>query len=1168
MKHKTLAIAIAVLLVLSMAAPALASPPYPEGDEPAVVQPEGVKPFDPRPVKPFDWPNPKDYQRVQERMRLLEAGKVAEANALATTGEDRVLVILVEFAGQDEFVWQAPTVPYSYTTGSMWDPLGIADPTEYTGEVGDCTNILQKIADAKGLTITDTWGMTFTFNYEGPQHNMIMRPISTTDRSGDTIWTDDFDKDWFTDFMFGNGVEISYTFQSSETMYASFLGQSVKDYYTDMSSGMYTITGDVIDWLGLPHSTWYYDADQCPGARSGVRTSRGAIPGAGDAQQLVRDALDAVNAISDTIPGFDWANYDQDGDGIIDRLWIVHAGLGEEDSTTLLNRNPVTGTARTTEYPAAFYGEAAVWSHSASVTPPYSVTEDIAAGPYIIMPENGGIGVFAHEYGHNLGAIDLYAYGPGDTSAGFWTLMADDWTGHPIGFEPPAVDPYHLDQYWGWLTPSMVITDTAQVYQFTLGQASRFETSGGDYRGAKIELPDGVLKLPASVWQGSYYWWGGKQDLANAMMTTVDPIAVTAGMTLSFDLAYDIEDGGWDFLWVQVSEDGVTWPYSYTLTNANTKCATDPSWIGGLYGFPDDLCAAGIGGFYGHNAAWPAPETQVFDLSDFAGKNVYLRLWYMTDWATTGAGPFVDNIEAGAFSDDAESGDAKWTYQAPWQRSNGEMEFSHNIYLQWRNVDPATGGYDSALGEEQWRFGPANSGLLVWYNNNFYKDNEIYNYLEDQFSFGPKGAALVIDAHPEPYINPFKTPSWLGKEHTNLPTRGLMRDATFSLWDSVDFTYTFPYESYVTPTLYTGRPAVPSFHDALGYYPGVADAGDGTYWSTVDWDSSAVVPAQDSYSVRGGPDYPGYHIQYISEYGGWYGFWGWDEGGTGNPRDDNVQYGWHVEILDQTNMTATVKVWNSAVHKKVGPAPPDITQPGDYTFTYTVSLHNAGGLDPVTGTVTMTIPGDLNIVDFSPSQPDGTLLLPPPPGTPQLPYRVVWEDVRLDYCNWITFTVVATTTVKAGDPPKLWEASVDVFDGSTWPPEHDEWTTRASVWGVEAAAVGPAAKEADAGTTVTYTARITNTGYSTDSFEVAVTTAPASWTTTVVPTDTGDLAAGEYADVVVSVYVAETAADGDTGETTLLATSANDPLTYDGVSFTTTALVENLIYLPLVMKNF
>ena len=68
---------------------------------------------------------------------------------------------------------------------------------------------------------------------------------------------------------------------------------------------------------------------------------------------MVRDALDAVNAISNTIPGFDWKNYDQNGDGIIDRLWIVHAGYGEEDGATLLDRTD--------------YGEAANWSHSSAV---------------------------------------------------------------------------------------------------------------------------------------------------------------------------------------------------------------------------------------------------------------------------------------------------------------------------------------------------------------------------------------------------------------------------------------------------------------------------------------------------------------------------------------------------------------------------------------------------------------------------------------------------------------------------------------------------------------------------------------------------------------------------------------------------------------------------------
>lgn len=1123
----SVALAAAALMLLMTAVVAMASPPYPEGPADSPVTPLlQDRAYDRRPAslsKSIDQPNRKDYLRIRERQRLLEAGQVAEANALAQTGTDRVLVILVEFGGTDVFTW---------TEGvSDWDPLGIADPDEYTGVVGDCSNIITQ---------------TTVFTYSGPLHNTMERPRSPDDRSGNTIWTEDFSNEWFGDFMFGSGVVFSYTMQDDTPVFEDFTGQSVTDYYDDMSGGMYTVTGDIIGWVPVDHSTWYYDADQCPGARSGVSTSRGAIPGAGTARTLVKDALDAVNAISDTIPGFDWANYDLDDDGIIDRLWVVHSGYGEEDSTTLLNRVPVSGTTPLTD---TFYGEAAVWSHSSQVTPPYSVTQDIAAGPYIMMPENGGIGVFAHESGHNLGADDLYAYGSGETSTGFWSLMADDWTGHPIGFEPPAVDPWHLDR-WGWLDPYLVDDPTA-VHEVTLGQASRFPGGVGVYRGAKIPLEDGVLELPVPVWDGVYYWWGGKKDLSNARMTSAAAIDLSGktAITLSFDLVYDIEDE-WDFLWIQVSADaGATWD---TITNTNTQCVHDPGWIGELYGFPEDLCGAGLGGFYGYNANWPDPEVQEFDLSSYAGDNIVLRFWYMTDWASLYSGAFVDNVvvEADAvelFSDDAEGGDAKWVYQDPWMRSDGWMSFTHNLYLQWRNVGE-TGGYDSALGDERWRFGPANTGLLVWYNSNFYTDNEIYGYLEDEYGFGPKGRMLVIDSHPTPYRSPYVEPVWLGLEHTNLTSRGLMRDAPFSLLDTVDFTYTYPYHDQITPTLFSGRPSVSSFHDAFGYYPGVASEGDGTYWCTVDWDASAAVPAKSSYSVAGGPDYPGYHLQYVD--GGWWGFWEAGAGGTGDPRDDNAQYGWHVEILEQADDMALVRIWNSAVYVEYGPTPADISAAGVYTLTYWTVLENQGGLDPVNGTVTMTLPSAANLVSTSPG------------GASEAMPEVVWTGEPLDAGVPVTFTAILTVAVEVGDPALVLEASVDwLDDGSELPPQHHDWVTYISLYGVDAAVIGPDFKMADGGTTVTYTVRVTNTGVNTDTFGLA---ALGSWAAGVVPTTTGVLSPTEYADVVVSVAI-PSAASGDEAVTTLNATSVGDPSKSADVELTTMATFR--IFLPIVLKS-
>jgi len=117
----------------------------------------------------------------------------------------------------------------------------------------------------------------------------------------------------------------------------------------------------------------------------------------------------------------------------------------------------------------------------------------------------------------------------------------------------------------------------------------------------------------------------------------------------------------------------------------------------------------------------------------------------------------------------------------------------------------------------------------------------------------------------------------------------------------------------------------------MGYYPGAEFVNRGPYypptqrnWVTKQWDASAVVPATKFYGIKA----PGYTANqqfrfncspYLSgPYTGalgcyWYGAaagLGYD-GGTGNPGDIAGQYGWHVEILSQTDQTATVRIWNA-----------------------------------------------------------------------------------------------------------------------------------------------------------------------------------------------------------------------------------------------------------------
>ncbi len=881
------------------AAAVLASPPESRegaaGGVPPKASPLSLVPA----AKEVDQPNPAEYRRLRAVRRFreqLEAQLAASGTAevelaaqgldLARSGTDRVLVILVEFGGTDTFTWVAGQ--------STWDPLGKSDENEVVKDasgnviVGDCSKIITA---------------TQTFTYSGPLHNRIERPRSAADRSGDMIWVPDFSKQYYEDIIFGNGVRFSYTRQDGSVVDENFTGRSVNDYYQDHSAGRYRILGDVVGWLQVPHSTWWYGADVCPGRRTAGTSSvasAGAIPGAGNQRTLVIDALNAVKA---AYPSFDWAKYDQDGDGVIDRLWIIHAGLGEEDSTTLLNRTD--------------YGESALWSHSSSLSPAYEVVPGIKAGPYIMMPENAGIGVLAHEYGHNLGADDLYAYNGGDTSTGFWSLMADDWTGYPIGFLPPALDPWHLDG-WGWLDP-LVITDPTRTYTVTLGQAS--QTPAGTLRGVKIRLPDGRIPVPVAP-NGSFQWWGGKDKLLNSRMLTRTPLAIpAAGATLSFKAAWDIE-AQWDFAWVQVSADGgATWA---TLANAHTTCTHDPNWIGQYYGFPSDLCAAGIGGFTGRSAAWPATQPESFSLAPWAGRNVLLRLWYMTDWSSEGEGFFVDDIlvtsgSTTLLSDNAESGDAKWRYEDGWERIDTARQYTHSLYLQWRNVSSG-GGYDAALADSRWRYGPADTGLLVWYNNNLYSDNEVWDHKTDWPGFGPKGRMLVLEAHPEPFRSPNLLAAGYPNEGANMPHRGQMRDAAFSLWKGSDFTWNG--ESFA------GRPAKSVFDDVFTTYPGAEYVSRGPgydppvyIWVTKQWDASAVPPARSHIGIAA----PGYTANTEfrfrcspSSSGRLSCYWlgsgvglGYD-GGSGHPGDAGAAYGWKVEILSQSVSQAQIKISNSA----------------------------------------------------------------------------------------------------------------------------------------------------------------------------------------------------------------------------------------------------------------
>jgi len=204
----------------------------------------------------------------------------------------------------------------------------------------------------------------------------------------------------------------------------------------------------------------------------------------------------------------------------------------------------------------------------------------------------------------------------------------------------------------------------------------------------------------------------------------------------------------------------------------------------------------------------------------------------------------------------------------------------------------------------------------------------------------------------------------------------------------------------------------------------------------------------------------------------------------------------------------------------------------------------------------------------------GSTMLPPG-GTASIDRMFVWSGYPLPVSTPVTFTLVATTEVKAGDPLKVWTADAYVNDGVN-PVSHDQWTTTASLFAPDVVAVGGATKVGTNGGSVVHTVQIINAGYTTDTFQVEAVTQPGVWFTAIAPggvgmqeatagpISIGPLGPSQRQEVMVFVYVPLDAAAGAQATTTLSATSVGDPTKSADLTLTTSTLFKT--YLPFVIR--
>jgi len=213
-------------------------------------------------------------------------------------------------------------------------------------------------------------------------------------------------------------------FDSLLSSLGTYPSGSFRDFYLENSYNNVDLVMTVVGWLRMPQTYAYY-----------VNGNYGFGSYPQNAQRLAEDAVWAADSLAD------FSEFDNDANGVVDALFIIHAGPGAEQTG---NPNDI-------------------WSH-AWVTNNVPYVDGVYAYYYSTEPENGRIGVFCHEAGHAVfGLPDLYDYDYDSYGVGRWSLMAAGcWNGSPGGTRPSHLDAWCKIQA-GFVAPQIPTSNQAGV---------------------------------------------------------------------------------------------------------------------------------------------------------------------------------------------------------------------------------------------------------------------------------------------------------------------------------------------------------------------------------------------------------------------------------------------------------------------------------------------------------------------------------------------------------------------------------------------------------------------------------------------------------------------------------------------------------------------------------
>ena len=644
---------------------------------------------------------------------------------------------------------------------------------------------------------------TALIDFTDMRHGEIPEPDRSEDNS--TYWSADVSPQHYHDMLFTPGG-------------GSYALPSMRDFYLEQSSGRFTWEGQVSNWVQV-------NATAAEFGENLRRSGAGGDDANGPVYRIVEHTLQAL-AASGNYGGLDLARadvtdrYDCDGDGnfaepdgYIDHFGIVHAGEGEEAGGGVL-------------------GGDAIWSHrwyanfnqesgpAGCLLGGYNLPgTGLWVGDYTIEPENGGVGIFAHEFGHDLGLPDLYDTGSGpDNGTGFWTLMS---SGSWASDSPSAIGdkPVHMGAWeklaLGWLGDNLARVSLGADVTVDLGPAEG--ATRNRYQALRVDLPDMTRTSTAFAVDGTdanYFYSGRGDNLDHSMIRSFDGAEAAS---ISFRANWDIETD-WDYAYLDALVGGV---WQHVQTSASST--TNPN--GQNFGF----------GITGSSGGWTTVTATLP-----AGATAY-RFRYWTDPYVVRPGFAVDSISAGGVVDDGTT-TAGWTLNGFLQLTDGRYTetFFHYYLAESRsyvlNDTSLCGAYNfiDAYRVEKQCYA---QGVLISYRNSSVPDN-------DTSAHPGSGLLLPVDAHPQVNLRPDGRSAWSSRWQT--------WDATFGVdTHSVTLTQEVRRGHEVSQT-YTAEP-VTQFHDSstTAYYnPMIPNNSVKTAGSGLKIDITGVSEDRGSYRLH------------------------------------------------------------------------------------------------------------------------------------------------------------------------------------------------------------------------------------------------------------------------------------------------------------------------------